>query len=417
MKATEILHPKLPTLKDAIFSLIHLPHKFSIIFRTHVWLLLPLIATQLLQKCQDLIDDRFISVLGMEALSVHNIQHSLFLIGHEIGLASATSALIFWKRKEARGKQGSILWLHLLMPVALASVTAAIVLFFLDDLAKYFRISAQFTGNARWYWKLGLLNLIVRTLYIPLNAILIACNQRVKCTLLAAGVLLSKVAFGWFAIRVGQSFETNAYSTIIPMLIIGSGSIVALAIASAIAIKWISRLVDGWEKMDLKSLFEVWPGELGIGAISALSPLIFGFQIAKVNTSPGFFVTYQLALHFTYIITLPVLAGMQIAVRDASAEQIDSLGISFKPLHESRWWPQFFYASLIPSCVLLLITSIFAKPIFFQLYNYPVPKDHLPFLPLFFLSWILWQIGNIFLIMLRASKKNSLATWNFIVAG
>jgi hypothetical protein len=34
---------------------------------------------------------------------------------------------------------------------------------------------------------------------------------------------------------------------------------------------------------------------------------------------------------------------------------------------------------------------------------------------MFFFSWILWEFGDVFLIMLRSVKKNTLATRNFLV--
>jgi hypothetical protein len=183
-----------------------------------------------------------------------------------------------------------------------------------------------------------------------------------------------------------------------------------------LAIHWISKDVDGWGKMEMKSILTVWPGELGIASINAIAGIAFGFQLAKVSSSPGFFITYQLALHFTYILALPVIAGMQIAVRDASAEQSNKLSTTFIPLHESKWWPQFFYSSLMPTCLMFGITAVFSKPIFLFVYNYTIPPDHLVFMPVFFASWILWECGDVYLIMLRAAKKNTLATRNFMIA-
>ncbi|MEO5971286.1 MAG: hypothetical protein ABIQ95_15275, partial [Bdellovibrionia bacterium] len=86
------------------------------------------------------------------------------------------------------------------------------------------------------------------------------------------------------------------------------------------------------------------------------------------------------------------------------------------PLHQSKWWPQFFYASLMPTCIMLGLTAIFSKPIFYYVYNYTIPPEHMVFMPVFFASWILWECGDVFLIMLRAAKKNTLATRNFMIA-
>ncbi|MEO5968660.1 MAG: hypothetical protein ABIQ95_01930, partial [Bdellovibrionia bacterium] len=326
MKLFDFVYPKIPTPKDVLLSLIRLPKAFSNILRTHFLILLPLVLTQLLQRFQDVVDNRFISSLGTQALEIHNVQFNLYFIAQEIGLAAAISALIFWRRKECIGKQGFILKLHLYMPIAISAISAAIIYFFLDNLANHFSIAESFKGTARIYWILGLVNLVFRSIQIPLSAILIACDHRIKCLVLGGGILLGKIILGWTAIHYFWNSQTDPASILTPMIILDVGAIVILLLGSIVGIRWISSFVDGWGRMDLRSILKVWPGELGIAAVNSAAGIIFGFQIAMVTTSPGFFVTYQLALHFTYILALPVIAGMQIAVRDASAEQSNVLG-------------------------------------------------------------------------------------------
>jgi hypothetical protein len=157
------------------------------------------------------------------------------------------------------------------------------------------------------------------------------------------------------------------------MLLYNLCSGAVLATGSRVAMQWISNYVDGWEKMELKSFLKVWPAELGIAAINSSAGVIFGFQVAKI--APGFFVTYQIAFGFVYILALPVIAGMQIAVRDASAEQSRSSSEAILPLHHSKWWPQFLYASLIPTCVMMAITGLYPRAVFKVIYNYSVPMS------------------------------------------
>ncbi len=70
---------------------------------SHALLLLPLAATQLLQRLEHVVDNRFMVALGPAALTIHSVQYNFFLVGQALGLASATSTLIFWKRKEVEG--------------------------------------------------------------------------------------------------------------------------------------------------------------------------------------------------------------------------------------------------------------------------------------------------------------------------
>jgi len=41
-------------------------------------------------------DTRFINFLGVEEMSIQAIQNSIFSLGQGLGIAAATSALIFW---------------------------------------------------------------------------------------------------------------------------------------------------------------------------------------------------------------------------------------------------------------------------------------------------------------------------------
>ena len=383
-----------------------------------MFILVPLILSQLLQRFQDVVDNRFITYLGSEALAIHNVQFNIYFVGQEIGLAAAMSALIFWRRKESEGKQGFIFKVHLIMPIVLTTILAAIIYHFImrGDLERGFSIPVSFSQTAHIYWVLGLINMVLRSIQIPLTAILIACDERLKCILLGGGVLIGKVILGWSAIHLFWNSKVDPGSILIPLILLDVGAIVVLAMGSSYAVRWISSCVDGWAKLEMRSIFKVWPGELGIAAVNSVAVTFFGFQLAKVGAGPEFFVTYQLALGFSYILALPVIAGMQIAVRDASAAQSKLLGTLFIPLHESQWWPQFFYASLMPTCILFGLTAVFAKSIFYSVYNYNIPAEHLFYIRVFFASWILWEFGDVFLIMLRAAKRNTLATRNFIIA-
>jgi hypothetical protein len=201
------------------------------------------------------------------------------------------------------------------------------------------------------------------------------------------------------------------------MIVFAGGSVAFSFGVLYLALKSTFQLADGWGKFSLKHPLRVWPSEIGIGLVSALCPLIFTFQIAKANTHEGFFVTYQIALHLTCLLTLPVLAGIQVAVRDASSEHSEGGSQGFKPIHRSRWWPHFFFASLLPTVSALTVATFIPKKIIYWIYGYTVPQEHLAFLPLFFGAWILFQFGSVFIIVLRASQKNHIATRNILISG
>ena len=395
------------------------PQRFWSNIRSHIWILLPLIGTQLLQKLQDLVDDRLMNKLGATALTIHNVQYSLYGLAQEIGLIAATSLLIFWKRKETEGKQRTVFSLHVGLTLTLAGIICFFTYHNTLAICEHFAVQKEYVGTAQLYLQVGLLNLALRSLYVPVNTILIACHQRAKCIGSIFFICSAKVLTALVLVMGVWDGQAGVESITQPMLIYAVSSIFIVGLPMAYMIIQVLKQGDAWGRFDFKHALKVWPGEIGIGLVSAVCPLLFSFQIAKANTAPGFFVTYQIALHLTCLLTLPVLAGAQVAVRDASAEQSGSgtQGMAFKPLHQSLWWPKFFYASLVPSVFCLTLTALFPVQIIQWIYGYEVPRAHIPFLPIFFIAWILFQFGTVFVIMLRAAQRNGLATRNIIVSG
>jgi hypothetical protein len=409
--------PKRPSLKAVVNSLRFLPIEFWKNFWVHVLALLPLIVTLLLQKLQDLVDDRAISIIGKEALLIHTTQYNLLVVGQEIGLAAATSALVFWSRREIKGKQGDILLKNLLFPFVLSGIAAIVGFISIPFLCHHFDIPSEYQKVASYCITLGLVNLVLRAVYVPINAIMIACDQKKKSILIVGSIVAIKSLISWVSVKFYWDGNIEPSSILGPMLMIAIGTLATTVLGILYSFKVLSKLIDGWNKVEWKPMLNIWLGELGIASVSALLPLFYTFLLARANTTPGFFVTYQLGLHLTCMLTFPVVAGMQLAVRAASAEQSEEKDNSFKLLHNSKWWPQFFYASLVPTVILLFGAVFFSKHIFVFLYQYEIPQEHFIFIPMFYCSWIIWQFGSIFLVMLRASKKNALATRNFVISG
>lgn len=415
---------KIEMIRTAVTAAVHFavtqPTKFWSKFRQHMWILLPLIATQLLQKLQDLVDDRLMNALGLPALTIHNVQGSLYALSQEIGLISATSLLIFWKRKETVGKQRSVLILHLFLTLFLTLFICFFTYKNTSTLCRHFNVPDDYLGTAETYLQFGIANLILRALYVPVNTILIAVNQRMRSVVCICTIVALKSLLAWYCAASLWNKQVNVQSVTQPMLVYSVGASILSIGLLFYSTRWIFKLADGWGPFSIWHTLRVWPGEIGIGAVSALSPLFFSFQIAKVNTAPGFFVTYQIALHLTCLLTLPVLAGIQVAVRDASAEHSEATGVekgAMKPLHKSKWWPKFFFASLIPTTIGLSFAAMFPAQIIHWIYGYEIPKEHYTFLPIFFAAWIFFQFGSVFLIMLRASQRNHVATRNIMISG
>jgi hypothetical protein len=110
------IQSRLPVWKALLTRLLRWPQTFSKTLWAHLLVLAPLILAQFLQRLQDVVDNRYLGALGHNALEIHNVQFNFYSVGQEIGLAAAMSALLFWRRSECVGKQGSSLSLMYLCP-------------------------------------------------------------------------------------------------------------------------------------------------------------------------------------------------------------------------------------------------------------------------------------------------------------
>src|SRR5437762_2031277 len=104
----------------------------------------------------------------------------------------------------------------------------------------------------------------------------------------------------------------------------------------------IIRKVQGWETIQLKEILPVWRSELGIYFIRGITPFTYALQLSSIKSSSGFLTTYQLALQISYVLCLPLLASMQLAVRNAS-EAISKNTNSVVP----PWWNELLYTGLL----------------------------------------------------------------------
>lgn len=380
---------------------------------THFAVLIPLAISQVLQRLYHIIDNRYINVLGKDALLIHNIQYNFVVLGLSLGAATATSCLVFWRRQESQGKQGSILIRHLQFYGGLALTFAGVFALMSAHVVAHFQIPDSLAPLARIYFFLGIMNMVLHGLYGSLDGMLIASGQQKRSMIFASLLALGNWGADALAIHVLYQPGTPANGSIdTPLLFIGVSTLVLMAVMSLVAYRSVLRRIDGWERFPFKSIVQVWWAEAGLGVIRSITPIIYAYQLALVQASQGFLVTYQLALHVAYVFCLPLLAGTQLAVRDA-AEAASKGGST---TGRQSWWNVLLYTALLPTSLLLLIGMLVPGLVLRAFYGYSTPRDHLYFLSVFYIACLLGQLGNILLVPLRAMKKNALVTRNMLIA-
>lgn len=384
-------------------------------FGDYCWTVLPLILTYVLQRCEHVVDVRFMSTLSFDALSTHSVFYNEFLVGQAIGVATATSVLMLWRRKEAVGGQGFILRSHLLFAFLVSGLVALIVWPFVGKISQFFGLPPVFDA-APIYLTLGLLNLVLQATYGAINAMLIASDQRKKSLIYISGLLAAKLAVGLFAINVLWDGSHAAASVKTPMLVIGSFSLVSLLFIGALGISSVAKKVDGWARVDFDLISGVWRSEIGVAIIRSIAPVVLSSQLTRVAGSERFFVTYQLALQLAYFLVLPLSASAQLALREASSEQSHAATDRLVPLKSGAWFGNYFFAGLLPAESLLLFTA-FAAPILMSvIFGYNVPSDHRVFLFYYFIACMIGQVGNFMVVRLRSIKKNAQVTRNALIS-
>ena len=374
--------------------------------------ILPLITSQILQRLYPIIDNRYITVLGDKALYIHNVQYNFIMFGQFIGFATFISCLVFWKRKECLNQQGNILVKHLLLAGSFTLLFAIIGWIFASTILTHYKVDKSYLPIATIYLKIGLCNMVLQAIYGGLDGMLVGSQQQRNSMYIAILLVISNILVNRYAVYTIYSRGSHADAFQVPMEIIGVSTTIFLTIAIGIALILIIKRVQGWERFPLREMLPVWWGELGSYLIRGIVPFIYTYQLCFINASPGFLVTYQLAFHLSYIFCFPLLAAMQIAVRDAGQNAFEIKTAGSIP----RWWNAFFYTGMIPSSILLLLGIFASVPIMHILYGYITPADHIPFLALFFIGCWIGQWGNTFTVPLRAAKKSYLVTKNFFIA-
>lgn len=376
--------------------------------------LLPIVASQVLQRLYPIIDNRYLTGFGSEVLYIHSIQYNFVTFGQFVGLATYMSCLVFWRRKECLSKQGGILVSHLLLGGLFTVVLAVICCIYSSNILSYYKVNQAYLPLATFYLKIGLCNMVLQALYGGLDGMLVGSQQQKFSLYIAALLVIGNIAFDKYALLMSVLPVNSISMLYFPMRIIGISTTVLLITAIGAALILVTRRVKGWGMLPLKEMLPVWWGELGSYLIRGIVPFIYAYQLCFINSSAQFLVTYQLVLHISYLFCFPLIGAMQIAVRDAAIEDNSSNKIT--SIAPPKWWNVYLYTGMIPSTILLVLGAVGSVPLMKLVYGYIAPASHIPFLALFFMGCLLGQWGNTFTIPLRVAKKSYLITKNFFIA-
>lgn len=389
--------------KNLYLSWLSFPSNIS----SGIILILPIFFLNLFQKLFPVVDNHYIALLGEQSLLIHGVQNSFISLGQYIGSATATACLIFWPRTEYSGQQKTIFIFHLLLCFIIIAITAIIANYNSQTILVHFHIKSEYLKLAHIYFKIGLCNMILQAMYLTLNGLMLATGQQKLGLFFYLFLLLFNIFSDSIAVHYFFTGEITPDGVLPAMLIIGSSTTVFLILLCIIMTRRILVLADDWNTTEFYSQFKIWLAELGSAFISGIYPVIYAFQLGSIKSEDSLLVSYQLALNLTSVICAPLMASMQLSLLKASEEDSINNSIYTTP---PKWWGELLYIGLIPSQLLLIITTLFISQSFGLIYNYKVPFSHFNFVLLFFIATIIGQIGNALTVFIRAKKRNLLIT-------
>src|SRR5262249_23222253 len=149
------------------------------------------------------------------------------LIGYEVGLATATSLLVFWRRREVQGKQGSVFFSHLLLSALAATAGAFLISLKIPNICQYFNLPQEYVPLAALYFHFGLVSLVLRSLYVPINALLVSSDQREQRRLslvYSTAVVAAKAGLAWLILSRTPYPVQSPGDLQLPLILYGIGS-------------------------------------------------------------------------------------------------------------------------------------------------------------------------------------------------
>lgn len=370
---------------------------------TYLFMMIPLMASQILQRFFHILENRFIANLNESILLIHNIQYNFIIIGQFLGIAGSTTALILFNRTENELCQKDLAKLILKWTIIFGIIIFIPSYFTRDWIIQHFKIDPTNQHLASIYICIGLINMILQSIFGTIEGMLIS-QRRQKMTFLLAFILVV------LNLVTDLSIITLITNPKTALIFIGlSTTCIYLLIVFASLYYLCKNLTDS-RKMQYTSFFRVWIAELGIVIVRSIAPFFYSFLSVSVIASTGFLVNYNFALHLAYIAALPLSAGLQVSVSQASRQ------FSLPQLKQDapEWWSNFAYLSLLPTLTILFFLIFFPINIINIIYSTKVAQDHLIFLQLFFIACLIGQLGHVLTIKIRAHKKSHLVTQNYL---
>jgi len=369
---------------------------------TQLAMVLPVIIGQILQRLFHIVDNRFVAQLGTDALVLHNVQYTFIVFGQFLGVAAATSALVFWKRPENKLAQLFLLRSHLLLSGLVGIICFGIFVTFADLIFGHFGVPSTLNNRlGKTYFGIGLLNMVLQGLFGTLDGFLIASNRQ-RIGLLLAGLQVT-LNIGADAYAVSWAHRHGDLMT--PLLIIGLSTTLLLIATSILAYRSVFIEEKTTLRLPFRTIFPVLRAEMGVALLRACVPIAGVWLFARIEGSSNFLVTHNLALHLSYLFCLPLIASSQIAVKEASHN-----------FRSTAWREGLFYTGILPTTVLLLFAAFFSTHLIGWVYDYQIPADHTPYLVLFFLACAIGQFANALSVPLRAKKQSFRITRHFAIA-
>ena len=343
-------------------------------------------------------------------LYVNSVQFTFVMLGQCVGLASATSCLIFWKLRENLLKQGSIFVKHTACTMICLLLIVACLLLLDDMIFKAFGIKTAAAEITQQYFSIGIMSLLAQGIYTLFDGVLLAQErQKYGLTIIIALVVLN-ITFDQF---IALLCFRHYLSVSTAFLLMGLSTTLLLVLGSLLSFSIIVRNIHCWEALKFTEVRSVLFSEFGLSLVRGLTPIIYSYQLSMVVSKLSLLTTYQLILNLSYVFCLPLVGGVRLAVREASSEVFEYRKSG--PL-KNNWRSLFFYLSFLPTMLALLLMPTTYDMLLRFFYNFILPRDHAIFVVLFFSTCLLGQIGNTYGIWLRAWKQSKSITKNFFVA-
>jgi hypothetical protein len=287
--------------------------------------------------------------------------------------------------------------------------------YYSHSILAYFSIQPEYFSLAIKYFHLGLCNMVLQAIYLGLMGIVIAVNKEKLSLIFSIVLLLLNILVDSLAIHWLFSGEISPRQISPAMFAIISSNIALVILCIGIMLRLLQSKIKYFSFSNFKDIFKIWINELGGAFISGIYPIVYIFQLGLVKTEGSLLVTYQLLMQLTAVFCIPILATMQVALRDASAESsVEQEGprLGYIPL----WVRELIYFGLIPTELLLFIFVFYPVFLIQFVFRYLTPADHVSYIIIYLLASMIGQVGNALTVAIRAKKNSHLVTTGYFIS-